>query len=203
MNNTTILRWTIQSPTYHHPLMISPESVEVLKLTMRELSRSSLASHSATTDLVVEALTNPLPVYAHWMALMMVAGKDIRVTLKSHFTTSDVQKMAAKIYNSSKIEAEKVESFVKEFCNLTLGGFKVFLEQNNLVVGTSLPLITRGFDNVFFPAPVGKMSYQDSWRLRSRDAVLDCTVTFEIFHEFVIKPLDASFGESAGEAEFF
>ena len=61
-----------------------------------------------------------------------------------------------------------------------------FLEENNVKIGTSLPLLARGFDDIFFPVSSAISSIEDRWRMQSGDVGVLCSTTFEIYRKVKI-----------------
>ena len=156
--------------------------VSLLKMTARELSLSRLRSHSVDMSVRLAEQNSDAIVRAHWMALILAAGKDVRVTFKTHFMSEDARVFSRNSFEASPVRIEQMLDFFKEFCNLTIGGLKFFFESNQVQVGVGLPLVTRGFDELFFPPVVGGSTFCDKWRLETDKAKVDCAVSFEFFN---------------------
>jgi hypothetical protein len=138
------------------------------------------------------------------MAIILVSGKDLRITFKVHFNIKDVKKILevsfAKPY--SEIEDDLATDFVKEFCNLTAGYIKQIFEKYELKSGISLPIVTRGFDDIFYK-PTNSDEVADLWKLDVAGVSLLCTPHFNIFNSDNIPTfnLDDSFDDE-GDIEF-
>ncbi len=143
-----------------------------------------------------------VPVLGHWMSLILAAGKEVRVTFKAHYMTKDAAIIAQNTFGSSRLSEKQAKNFLKEFCNLTIGTVKDFLALNQVVVGTSLPIICRGFDDLFFPPPAGESFLIDRWRLQTPEAKVECSVTYEFFSDFEINQLTAIDEAAVGDVEF-
>ena len=125
-------------------------------------------------------------VLGNWMSLILMSGESVRITLKLHFAYRDIKAIAHPIYGTdspSQISDAQATDFVKELCNL-IGGYMVqIFERNELFLGISLPLCTRGLYEVFAdytPTAEPLIRFSDLWLLKSGDIRLPGTVLFEI-----------------------
>lgn len=135
-------------------------------------------------------------VYAHWMSLILVSGKDVRITFKAHFDSRSATGFAARVYGSEKVTQARAVDFFREFSNLTAGRVKAILAENNIQVALSLPALARGFDEVYYRAPEDSMS--DAWGLRSGHHSVICSAHIEVFSPISLvhsKGLEAEQGE--------
>ena len=91
------------------------------------------------------------PIHGHWMALILLAGSGMRLTLKAFFEAATCRRVLSQVLRKpdSDIEYRLVADFMREFCNRTGGHIKRQLESTDNPIGLSLPLVTRGFDEVF------------------------------------------------------
>ena len=99
-----------------------------------------------------------------------------------------------------EIQPNQVADFVKEFCNLTAGNIKQALEKSSVLTGISLPLVTRGFDELVF-ASTGPQYLRDQWRIAMAEVFLDCSVITEIYDQITFSG-EESAAEDLGEVEF-
>ncbi|MFE8071141.1 hypothetical protein QQM79_08780 [Marinobacteraceae bacterium S3BR75-40.1] len=125
-------------------------------------------------------------VLGNWMSLILLGGETIRMTLKLHFAYKDVKAIAHPIYGAATpgdMSDTQATDFVKELCNL-IGGYLVqIFEKNELSLGISLPLCTRGLYEVFAdytPASQPLIRYSDCWRLEVDGVHFPGTVLIEI-----------------------
>jgi hypothetical protein len=181
---------------------LAPSTIAVLKKKTRAASLFGMQSHTGLKDVTMADLEeNPL-VPAHWMSIILAGGKELRVTFKACFMSRDVRILAENTYGDRPMTVEQTSEFLKEFCNLSIGSLKLFLERNKIFLGVSLPIVTRGFDEVFFPVPAGNMSFTDSWRIRANEAVVDCRVIYEIFESFSVTENSKGDATSSGDVVF-
>jgi len=67
--------------------------------------------------------------------------------------TGDAAILASRPYGEdpSAVTPEQGADFMKELCNLVSGALKRVFSGAGIQAGISLPLLTRGFDEIFFP----------------------------------------------------
>lgn len=184
----------------HNFFSLDDKTITVLKQSAREISSTSLRHLGRIDKVEIADLAEHPVVFAHWMSLILAGGKDIRVTFKTFFMTNDAVKIISSTNGFAKVPVSQSLDFIKEFCNLVLGGLKSFFAENEIKVGASLPIVTRGFDEVFFPPPVGEINIVDHWKLKTTNATIICSVVYEIFdavkvHKAVVLPSDGAIGE--------
>ena len=138
------------------------------------------------------------------MLLILVSGKALRITFKVHFNIKSTKKMASPIYGKSpeKIEIRQAKDFIKEFCNLSAGYIKKIFEDQSLDVGISLPLVIRGFDEVFFERQIKKTIIEDSFRIENSGIGVVCTNIVEIFNQNLLDGIDINVEEEEEEIDF-
>lgn len=166
---------------------MNPADMTNLKSLLRSISLDSLRVFSQTNDLSLESLPDLPKVYGHWMAMALVAGPQIRVTFKVHFMSESgahlSHKAAGRAANQMTVEA--TSDFMKEYCNMTLGALKKILAENGLRSAISLPFLTRGFDEVFFPISSGVLMARDYWKIHFDKYFIACSGLFEVFESNV------------------
>jgi hypothetical protein len=148
---------------------------EKIKKFIRHSSQERIRLHSRHDDFNVVELNEaytPGQILGNWMAMILVSGESIRITYKIHFDYNSVKNMAYPIYGKSSADLlsdQQAVDFMKELCNLTAGQLVKIFEDNDLSIGISLPLCTRGFYELFADYketehPVIK--YSDTWNLQ-------------------------------------
>jgi hypothetical protein len=152
----------------------------------KDFSLSRLRSHSGVQEIQVIKIENLPLVPGHWMTIILASGREVRITFKTYFSTLNARPFLVSTYGSKKLRQNQILDFFKEFCNLTLGGIKIFLETNGVHVGTGLPLATRGFYQVFFPPAIGQQTVEHHWQLKTLNGDVCCSVVYEIFYPFNI-----------------
>ncbi|MGE0525702.1 MAG: hypothetical protein AB7G93_06825 [Bdellovibrionales bacterium] len=178
-------------------------AIETITQVTREISRARLESHSGIPNLRLVEVDSDAIVLGHWMALILAAGKDIRVIFKTHFMGHHAQHFARNSFLDESLTAGLLLDFFKEFCNLTIGGLKGFLEANQVFVGTSLPVVTRGFDELFFPVLVGDSTHSDRWAISAGDHFVNCSAAIELLSPIQVTITDDFDPSSAADVEFF
>ena len=184
------------------------ESLKIIRDIIRNSSLMRLKTHAACEDFdIIDADVKDAKIYAPWMSLILVSGKAVRVTFKAHYMNKDAQYLAARVYGSKvdEVKKEQADDFIKEFCNLTAGLIKKSLEDATLSVGISLPLVTRGFDEIFFPVEGRKNTYMDAWELNYAEASILCSALIEVFDDSVldkVRPLELEDSDDDGEIDF-
>jgi CheY-specific phosphatase CheX len=129
-------------------------------------------------------------ILGNWMALILVSGDSLRITLKLHFCYTDIKKIAYLIYGKQspdELSDQQTLDFVKELCNLTAGYLVQIFEDNDLHIGISLPLCTRGFYEIFSDYKSSSypiIKYNDIWSLEHED--------IHIFGSVIIELLDTA-----------
>ena len=146
----------------------------------------------------------------HWISVIYVKGDNLQFIFKTQFVTEDARHFAHKAYGEKKecdgLNKRQVDEFIKEFCNLMGGGIKEHFEKNGLNTIMSLPLLTRGQDNVFF-SPNDSDSYEDlfldTWELKLEDKSLICEAFVEIYDKEVLPIISNEVEFAEDEVEFF
>ena len=84
-------------------------------------------------------------VYAPQMALILIAGKDFRLTMKTHYKPQSFMHN-----NKSTKKRAGVNDMFREYSNLVAGAIKQPLLMQGIVCGISLPTVTSGYDELIF-----------------------------------------------------
>ena len=140
------------------------------------------------------------------MAFVLVSGSALKCTFKAHYTTKNALLLAASQMHMpvSHVPASVGRDFMREFCNLTAGAIKAALFQLNISCGISLPLISRGFDEVMFAADFDLPNViYDVWQLRWVGGAISCSILYEVFDWEALCEIDASVRSDAeGDVDF-
>lgn len=135
----------------------------VISKFIRELSKVKLCSVLGRTDVSVEeADLKDDPVYARRMAMILVASGVLKMTLKVQYNIPDVIKISETLDADTPKE---IDSLMKEYCNLVGGTVKRILEDTELIVGLSIPVAYRGFDEIFSPEEEQGEFLRSKWGL--------------------------------------
>jgi len=165
---------------------------------IQEISKTRFSYHSGFNNLIIEeSPVKDRGVVSFWMSLILISGKDIRVTFKTNYYQATIKKIMAKKFNKpiEQITTDQTKDFVREFCNLVAGTTKTIFEQVGSKVGISLPLVLRGFDNLFFIEKINENHYTYTWRLSEADSYVDCCCYVEVLSPNIFKDADMKFIE--------
>ena len=179
---------------------------------VRHASQERVRIYSRRDDFTLHEMPDGYQVgnvLGNWMSLILMGGESVRITLKLHFAYRDVKAIAHPIYgadSSEQISDAQATDFVKELCNLIAGFLVQIFEQNDLSLGISLPLCTRGLYEVFAdytPTSEPLIRFSDLWVMESNDGIrLPGSVLFEVMDaKRLEKLLDFDPEQGAGEEE--
>jgi CheY-specific phosphatase CheX len=186
-----------------------------LKKICRDLSLSRIKVHSCIDDITVREQDNyeKKDSIGQWLSLIFVSSHAVKLNFKCQFYNDEAAFFTSKALDKDQkdITKQQVDDFVKEFCNLSAGAVKKSLEGSGLTSLISLPLMTRGSDDVFFKShprkEKGPIVFSDSWDLIHSGKSLTCHIYFEIYDkEAFQKIILNAFGaeeEEDGEIDFF
>ena len=147
-------------------------------------------------------IDRPPLVFGHWMSLILVSGRSLRITFKAHFMTEAAKFFAARPFQlkQDEVSQSRAIDFYREYVNLTAGNIKQVLAENKIQVGVSLPALARGFDDVFFPRRPGMQTR--SWRFSCDAAEFFCSSHVELFEPIVIKKNPGNEVQDKGNVEY-
>lgn len=143
-------------------------------------------------------------VLHHWLALILISGKELRITFKVHFGLNDCSQIAAPLFGLKvdEIKNSQTKDFIKEYCNLSAGLIKKILEDQQIDVGISLPLVTRGFDEIFFEKRPKTDVIHDGWVINENNIKIFCTSQIDIFNKDTLAKISYEISEEEEEIEF-
>ncbi len=130
-------------------------------------------------------------VFANSMSVIVIAGKALRIVLKTHFNHKDSKPIARYLYGKDEIDDWKSFDVMKEYCNLAAGFLKKICIEQNIPVGISLPVVTLGFNEVFSNPNTleQKTAFVDCWRLINDQSNIVCTCHVDVFEPGAIDNL--------------
>ena len=197
---------------------IGPEVLENLRQLCEELSAGRMKSHLGGR----EVQSRPCDDFAYegednrkigkWLSLVFVSSHVVKMSFQAKFTFDKCKPLVAMAFEkkTEEVTREQMEDFVKEFCNLTAGALKQNLENEGFSSLISLPLLTRGQDEVFFKnhpnEDDGPIVFQHTWEVVCENNPLFCEIHFEIYDkEAFEKIILGAFGaeeEDEGDIDF-
>ena len=189
-------------------LVLNAEELDALKAVIREASLSRLRIQSGFEGLQVGPVEGSHRVLGHWMSLILMSSNNLRLVFKAHYMTKVARQLASKAYGKDfrAVSSRQSSDFMKEYCNMVAGHLKRVFSQGNIAMGVSLPLVTRGFDALFFTHSDEKSVFEDSWTLSDEHGSIACSVLLEIYDPLVLGRLDldgaGQTDEDTGDVEF-
>lgn len=170
------------SQNEHRPRRPNPVPLGFRNI-VRQTSLTRIKQHCLYEPIEIYELENKDSlVFGYWMGLIMVGNASLRILFKAHYNNDELRVIAAEALNSSKTRPDdsSVADFMREYCNLMGGAIKATLESAGLNTGVSLPLVTRGFDEVFSNQSVSVSFYEDVWQLVCGDGRITCALQMDI-----------------------
>lgn len=137
---------------------------------LRESSLEKIKIHAFNPDLRIREIPKPIPlVLGYWMSLVLASNPATRIIFKFNFETQSVLGIGKELFEKIGMEnpsMEFIEDFAKEYCNLVAGSLKVIFEKQSIILGVSLPMVTKGFDEIFLANQIKKeFNYVDYWEI--------------------------------------
>lgn len=175
-----------------------------------EIARDRFQSFNTRGGEVSSQLAeNIYGLFAPWAAIILVSGSDYRLTFKVHFSLIHAKQIAIdpKDGASAALDSQNLNTkcfdYMKEFCNLYAGSLKRAFADSNVSMGISLPLLTRGFDEVFFPKADFKNTFEVFWDLTNQLGTVRCSLFIETLNVENLKKLNIKLDSSnEGEIDF-
>lgn len=181
-------------------------SIEWLNSMSRQLTHLGVSRY-LQTDLSILEVAPANAVLGHSMVMILLSNPRMRLVLKTHFNPFKVEEWATTIYHVKigDLKDSQITDFMKEMSNICAGIIKRELGLHGVETGTSLPLLTRGFDEIFFEKPDGHRTFSDRWMLYSPKGEVFCSIHIELrdptlFNDMKVGKILSS-TLSSGEAE--
>ncbi len=174
-----------------------------LKSLIRKKSVLALTAVAKKDELQVIEVPAEDKVMGHWMSVISVSGEQLHITFKVQFSIDMARTYAMQTFKNltSEISNSHSKDFIREYCNMVAGYIKNALIHNSISVGVSLPLLCRGFDDLFFDLPARAFSGIDRWKLAHNGNIINCASVIEVIEDLDFKDLDDETLLS-GEVEF-
>ena len=196
----------------------SPESEEArrtryigdLQKVIRQASADRLSDQAGGAQVTIDNSINPrTSILGHWLTVIIISGGKLKISFKCHFMTEAGSIHLARKTNRTPddVEPSMVFDLLKEYCNLVGGSVKSSLGRENSRMGLSLPLLTRGFDEVLFADRVrraGKRRHRDVWTLQLPYAKFVCSSEIQVVNWTNLEDLgtDKTQKSLEGEVDF-
>jgi len=175
--------------------------------TLKVASVDQFRIYTNTAEIALRDIAvSELPFYQQ-LAHILVSGEDLELNFKTHFMLDDVKGYTTAKLKTDVVSNDQLTDFIKEYCNLVAGKAKLFLEEQQLVVGQSLPYAIQGFNEMFYPKTIG-YSKDDAWDLGGPLGNIRCSCTIRLFKNPAITALKGvqytcQFGQETGDIELF
>jgi len=117
--------------------------------------------------------------YGERLIIFLVAGRDIRLTVKVHYNPSETRSLIVQKRMENKEEGEALESIFSEFGNLISGGIKHELIEMGYVVGISLPIAASAYDEIISSDKLIKDRTYSYVTVKSGDVKFVLTLTMD------------------------
>lgn len=125
-------------------------------------------------------------LFAEKVANIVIAGTDLRMIFKIHYTNDLGETLMGDLDDGKKVSTHLIDDYFLEMCNIAAGRIKlVFLEQN-IVLGFSIPIKTKAFDDLFNLNSSGNFSSEWHWDI----AWEKCTAHLSLFVELLNADLE-------------
>jgi hypothetical protein len=123
-------------------------------------------------------------VYGPKMALILIAGKDFRLTLKTHYKPKSFSQDMNK-----NIARDRVNDMFREYCNLVAGAIKQPLISEGIVCGISLPTVTSGYDELVFSDRLRGAKLKECFEVGKEEAKIVITLNVETSDSVILEKL--------------
>lgn len=156
------------------------KSLETLKLTLDR------------QDIEIQEIPNHDDfLYGQMMGYILIHNESMKASFKIHYSQSlarhiTAQQLGLKLED---VDSESTNDFMREYCNLAAGYISDTFAHNNIISNISIPLITDGFDEVWFSDNTGPLDQKDYWQLNWENHSLVLTSVIEIRNFDVFKNL--------------
>ena len=163
-----------------------------LKSLIRKKSILAMTAATKKDELQVIEVPTDDKVMGHWMSVISVSGEQLHITFKVQFSIDMARMYAMQTFKNltGEISDSHSKDFIREYCNMVAGYVKNTLIHNSISVGVSLPLLCRGFDDLFFDLPAREHSGIDHWKLAHGDNFICCASVIEVIGNLDLKNIN-------------
>ena len=178
--------------------------LEEVKELIRNATLKKTRQFFSRNDIDIEPTPrSEVPVFGHWMSIIMIGGGSLRITLKTQYGHRAIREIGSEKQINENTD---ISSVMKELSNVVGGFIKQVLESKGFKLGMSLPLTTHGFDEVFYSIYSNSNIYKDSWDFKCSDYSISYSVIIEVYdretHE-LLKGVPTSLdSDESGDVQF-
>ncbi|MBF0316084.1 MAG: chemotaxis protein CheX [Oligoflexia bacterium] len=177
--------------------------MEKLITMIKDNSIDRFKSHMKYNDVSIEIPNdkNLNKVRSFRTVIILVSGDDLKLIFKVHFTSEIANYFYQNAMQKTPAAVEKSIDFMKEYTNVVAGRIKKFFTDQNVNVGISLPILTRGFDEIFFELPKINDAIVENWIIKAEKYHLCCTGIIELLNPNVVSRLKYSVPEQTDNGD--
>ncbi len=170
----------------------SQGGTESLLKLLKDTSCHELESHGKTSGVTAEELSSEVLVPDHWMAVILLAGRSLRLTFKVFYNSKTVRNFASRRLRKEPqdISPHIVADYMREFCNGTAGAAKRTLAALQVEMGLGLPIVTRAFDEVFKSRDLKSHQFIKDWKISAEDQEFVCRANIEVLDWSVLSLIE-------------
>jgi hypothetical protein len=122
-------------------------------------------------------------IFGQKIANILVAGPDLRVIIRIHFTDAMGDDVLKKYLATKEVSIKKIDDYFLECCNLIAGRLKQSFAENDFNVGISIPIKTKGYDDLFFAVTSNDdVTFEWHWDLHHE---INSRIHFSLFIEIL------------------
>ena len=185
----------------------SPNPIESLFDLAKTISAVQFKHHMRVEDAEVSVATVASISAMPWTVQILIAGSDLEVMLRLHFSMDSAEKMLANRSADISVTQNLTLDLIRELSNLISGRIKALFESAGILMAQGLPFVLEGLtsESIF---PLTEASTPTCiWSLRSKSVgQLICSMTVVIENPSVIPIIaNVSLDElpDTGEVELF
>jgi hypothetical protein len=106
-------------------------------------------------------------VLGHIVVAIILQGEGFRLTLKAHSDLAPLREICAKVCGLplEEVDELRIRDCLREYLNILAGVLQSEMSKVDQECRLSIPISTRGFDELFFGRPSTPIQYQDDWRM--------------------------------------
>jgi hypothetical protein len=127
--------------------------------------------------------------------MITIAGLNFQIMIKAHFDPlTCIQAFAA------DKSIRWFEDSLREYCNLLAGALKKVFQNQNILCGISLPIVTAGSDELFFSDQIRSNRFTECFDLKFSNVGMTMMMTVDVVND-EIERIIAKIQDKEEEAE--
>ncbi len=177
---------------------------ENLRLMLKKHSREQFAGFFNVEGVTIQDIPSQgNKVLGHILSSILVQGMGFRITLKYHSDLAPMVPLCVKNMqvNPNQVHERMIRDFLREVANLVAGAMRADLGRNNVDAGISLPMSTRGFDEVFFRGTSQRISTTQTCEILWENTRVVVTQLVEISEENSLDAMQTYDPDAKGNAD--